>query len=57
MCNIRISREEYKILLTENAELKYLTATQKVEIERIKKVDVRNLKKILVFKNGLWANW
>ncbi len=37
MCNIRISREEYKILLTENAELKYLTATQKVEIERMEK--------------------
>ena len=33
MSNIRISQEEYKTLLTENAELKYLTATQKVEIE------------------------
>ena len=37
MCNIRISREEYKTLLIENAELKYLTATQKVEIERMEK--------------------
>ena len=37
MCNIRISQEEYKILLNENAELKYLTATQKVEIERMEK--------------------
>ncbi len=37
MCNIRISREEYKILLTENVESKYLTATQKVDLERMEK--------------------
>ena len=37
MSNIRISQEEYKTLLTENAKLKYLTATQKVEIERMEK--------------------
>ena len=34
MSDIRISQEEYKTLLTENAELKYPTATQKIEIER-----------------------
>ena len=34
MSDIRISQEEYKTLLTENAELNYLTATQKIEIER-----------------------
>ena len=34
MGDIRISQEEYKTLLTENAELNYLTATQKIEIER-----------------------
>ena len=37
MSNIRISQEEYKILLNENAELRYLIATQKVEIERMEK--------------------
>ena len=35
MSDFRISQEEYKTLLTENAELKYLTATQKIEIERM----------------------
>lgn len=38
MSNVRIPKEEYKTLLTENAELKYLTAFQKSEIERLEKV-------------------
>ena len=37
MSNVRISKEEYKTLLTENAELKYLTAFQKSEIENASK--------------------
>ena len=40
MSDIRISQEEYKTLLIENAELKYLTAFQKSEIERLEKVAI-----------------
>ena len=58
MSDIRISQEEYKTLLIENAELKYLTATQKVEIERMEKdlikyeEEIESLEKDLIKYEG-----
>ena len=57
MSDIRISQEEYKKLLLENAELTYQTVFQKSEIERLEKTLIRyeaeiyDLKRSYAFDN------